>query len=894
MLAGLVALLGAAGAHAASLPAVSSGARPGPDVLYTAPPAAPQLENRDARFTAAPLLVSGHEAYAAGEYLYQDFLYDDWGSNTDGLGAFPLSPRAGDIQYPTNTARYGNNAADLVEFRIAVAPSEVAYRVTLNTLIESDSTIVAIAFDTDLNAATGSPTLPRDPGALFPGTDEVIFLWGAGAEHVRLGLVPVTTALSITADLEANQLTVAVPRTVSDPTTTWRTTVAVGLHDPLTGGWLRPQMSATATVPGGAGALDLMPCGIFNLAFRFAEPMLGQDTPPDTDQATVLRNKTPTTYARDIDFAALTAGTNSSTVPASGTQVRIFASRLALGEGKGVIGAAPPDFGVFPQYLGQLQPYSLYVPTIYPAAPAGLTLNLHSLGEHYWQYHGATMIQQVGELRGNFVATSLSRGPDGWYQHEAEYDVFEMWADVAAHFALDPDRTASSGYSMGGYATYRLGTLYPDLFGKAFTQVGPPGDEIWVPPAPPTGGSETLTNLWLENARNVPYLNVVASSDELVPIVGPRAQNLGAPEHGIRGFDQLGYRFRFLVVSPADHFAMALTGYDFPFAAAFLDTAFVDRNPPHVTFAYVPDADDAALGLVHDHAYWVSEIALADLTPGATPAKGVVDALSRGFGVGDPLSTPGTTAGTFSTFTYAETNRTWGPAPVIPVENRLDLTLRNVGSARFDLARAALDPAADLVLATDSDAAALVRLDGAFPSCSSVLEDDVPLDTAVAGPAGASIPVAIGVHIYRITCGEPLPFTLRRVVLVRAGGGEDRLKLSAEIPATLAALGLPGSDLTLTLRDAEGEIFTATVPGALLTPNGSGTKLRFRDSSGALAGGITKLRIGGRSATRLVVRARGLDLSAADAGPFVATLDTAVRHTAPAQLRSRGNKLVHP
>jgi len=72
--------------HAASLPTVPSGARPGPDVLYAPAPAAPQLENRDPHFSAAPLLVSGHEAYVAGEYLYQDFLYDDFGSNTDGAG----------------------------------------------------------------------------------------------------------------------------------------------------------------------------------------------------------------------------------------------------------------------------------------------------------------------------------------------------------------------------------------------------------------------------------------------------------------------------------------------------------------------------------------------------------------------------------------------------------------------------------------------------------------------------------------------------------------------------------------------------------------------------------------------------------------------------------------
>src|SRR5437016_5536307 len=220
-----------ASASAASLPSVSSGARPGPDVLYAPAPAAPQLENRNPRFNASPLLVSGTEAYVNGEYLYQDYLYDDYGSNTDGSGGTPLSPRAGDINYPTNNARYGGNAADLVEFRIDVAPDSVAYRPTLKTLLEADSTLVTIALDT--------------------------------ARH---------------------------------PT----------------------------------------PAGIFNLAFRFNEPVRSSDTPPDTNQSTAIRNKQPTQYAHDIDFAALDAGTNSSTVPSSGVQIRIFPSRLQLGEGQDI------------------------------------------------------------------------------------------------------------------------------------------------------------------------------------------------------------------------------------------------------------------------------------------------------------------------------------------------------------------------------------------------------------------------------------------------------------------------------------------------------------------------------------------------------------------------------
>jgi hypothetical protein len=87
---------------------VSSGERPGPPFLYKPPPPAPQLENR-APFRAAPLLVSGTDAYRGGEYLYQDYLFDDRGADTlEGTegqrdSAASFSPSSGNVFYPTAT-----------------------------------------------------------------------------------------------------------------------------------------------------------------------------------------------------------------------------------------------------------------------------------------------------------------------------------------------------------------------------------------------------------------------------------------------------------------------------------------------------------------------------------------------------------------------------------------------------------------------------------------------------------------------------------------------------------------------------------------------------------------------------------------------------------------------
>ncbi len=689
-----------ASAAEASLPSVNGGRRPGPAVLYEDAPRAPQLENRDPHFRADPLLVAGNDAYVDGEYLYQDYIYDDWGADT-GFEDSAGDNSAGDLEYPTDRKRYGGNCADLVEFRIAPTADDVAYRITLNTLVDRDSTISVIAIDTDRNAATGTAVLPIDPGTLFPGTDEVITVWGRGAMHARstrsgwkLQTVRVET------DIQANQMTVFVPRWLSNPRGKWRFTVATGLYDNITGRWLRPRFRKPGRdVPGG-GKVDGSTSGIFNLAFRLKERPAGLD-PTDVEQSIALAYGEPTRFARDIDFRKLDGHITRTTVPRSGTMVRIFPSRLDRDGGK--------DFTQTPETRGQLQQYSLYVPKRYRAGlPAGLTLMLHSLGEHHWQYNGSVGVQQVGEQRGNLVLTPEARGEDGWYQAEAEYDVFEAWNDVARHYDLDPQRAAVSGYSMGGYGTYRLGSLWPDLFGKAFSTVGPPADGVWVPPLAPSGGQETNTNVWLENTRNVPFLNVVGLLDELVPYAGPRAQNLGAPEHGIRGFEQLGYRYQFVTYPTGEHFTIAALSYDTPYAPEFLGAALAERNPDHVTFTYAPATDTKKLGLVHDHAYWVSRVRLANKTAGEVP-KATVDAFSHASGRGDPKLVRLADAGV-GPIPYAMVGKDWARGLKIRKQNKISLRLTNVKSVRLDVARAGIDLTRPVTLDVRSTARATIDL----------------------------------------------------------------------------------------------------------------------------------------------------------------------------------------
>ena len=100
-LAGGLTISGAAPTRNSSLPVASSGHRPGPDILYAKPPRAPQLENTGP-WRAQPILVSGAQAYRGGEWLYQDYLYDDHGAtgvkdpnDPYSLSAHLFSPAAG-------------------------------------------------------------------------------------------------------------------------------------------------------------------------------------------------------------------------------------------------------------------------------------------------------------------------------------------------------------------------------------------------------------------------------------------------------------------------------------------------------------------------------------------------------------------------------------------------------------------------------------------------------------------------------------------------------------------------------------------------------------------------------------------------------------------------------
>ncbi|MCW2990262.1 MAG: putative penicillin acylase, partial [Solirubrobacterales bacterium] len=387
------------------LAATAHAARPGPDLLHAAAPDAPQLQNMGP-WKAPPILVSGAEAYRDGEFLYQDFLFDDRGAA--GAADDPSDPfnqvenmfsaRHGTLSYPTDTATFANNAADLVELRVKPVAGATAFRVTLNTLKAPDRTAFTIALgDSAENVAWPHAAGVSSPAQLF------LTVHGTTAELLDAAGKAVTPAPTATVDLERRQIDVRVPHAAWNPgSATIRMAAGVGLWDVAAKHYLTPGPSASATAPGGAAPSG---AALFNMAFRTNEPVphiydpgtantiaeghvgVVQDAAywRERRQADLLASGDVTPLSARVNFAKLAKGADDeSGVPQAGHIDRIFASRFVFGQGVDYNAKCVTSLAAGGEctgrYIGQLQPYALYVPhKPQPAKGFGFVLTMHGL-----------------------------------------------------------------------------------------------------------------------------------------------------------------------------------------------------------------------------------------------------------------------------------------------------------------------------------------------------------------------------------------------------------------------------------------------------------------------------------------------------------------------------------
>ena len=731
VIAGLTLATVAAPAGASSLYS-GPGPRPGPAILYESAAIAPELTNTGI-WHAPPILISGTTAYRNGEFLYQDYLYDDHGAREV---LDPTDPRAsgdtfskpnGTYTYPTGPG-YNNDAADLVEFRVKPTATATAFRITLNTL-ENPS---LIAFSIAIGGQPGQ-TYPFPDGAnvvapasLFltvhqAGSKLVADLVRAGSDTAVAGAAP-----TVSVDTYRRQIEVDVPHQDWNPgQSTVRMAMGVGLWNSATGKYLLPGPTATATQPGGAG-IATNPAGFFNVAFRTAEPFPSETAETgavldaawwrDQEQGTALAQGDISPFYANVSFAKLLNDvTDNSDVPTTGAMDRILASHFEPAQGAnfssecGLAGAEEPSTCV-PEYQGNLQPFAVYIPPgAAPSSGYGLTLLLHSLSANYNQYLGSRNESEFGDRTNpSIVITPEARGPDQEYEGLGAADVFEAWAEIASFYPLNPAYTDIAGYSMGGIGTFKLGAQFPDLFARA----------------QPTVGFETNNDV-LASLRNLPVLMWNVSSDELVNAsdYAPTAAKLAS----------LGYRYELDVYQPcanslcspvlANHLMLGINDQFAP-AAAFLGSATVDLNPAHVTYVVDTARDRPSYGIVGDHAYWVSGLTLHSPSHTSTTGdpEGEIDVFSHGFGTADPIASgnePGTgtlTGGNMGPLAFASLSQTWGAALPAPASDTLDVTATNIATASIDFSRAHVDCGVHVNVTTDGP----ITID--LPGCNRTIQ----------------------------------------------------------------------------------------------------------------------------------------------------------------------------
>jgi hypothetical protein len=693
---------------AGSLPSTTP--RPGPDLLYRPAPRAPQLENTG-YWTAPPILVSGTSAYRDGEYVYQDFLYDDTA-----------------LAYPAETTppSYDGNAADLVEVRLKPLASATAIRITYNTLLDPAVAAATVA----LGTSSPAHAMPHGAGASMPAS-VFVTVHGCAADVVSAdtgATLPVVPVVAV--DMQRRQVQVEVPYTVYDPRgkTSVRVGAAAGLWDTAHDRYLVPSKSKPA---------------FFNVGFRFSEPLSGFR---NSQQNAALGNGGDlSAFSASVDFTKLAANSNddmvgtSTGVPASGSMDRIYASHFETRQGRGTYNPAlqnaldpgyqPCEDPCSPEYAGQLQPYFVYVPAHpSPSSGWGITLYHHGCSENYNSF--AARAARFADIDGGTIAVATeARSECIWELDQAGADLYEAWADAARHYRLDADRATLSGQSLGGYATWKNIVQFPDLFAASAPIIGPPsasGD--WAgPPVPPQAPQGTVIYPLLTSLRNLPVIHWVGIEDELVPFTSSkRISDM---------LDQLGYRHSFWAFT-GEHVTTGLELGSYDPMGDYVGHRTVDRNPPHVTYVYSAYMNQPAYGLTSDHAYWLSGLTLRD-GRGAAPT-GTIDAVSHGFGVGDASALPVVVqAGVYPTglntgvpaVPYYRTDLTWGHPPSAPSSDEVDITATNIRSVTINAPRARIDCGATIKVTSDGPVA--VNVSGCSSPVKVVVTKAAP--TSVAG-----------------------------------------------------------------------------------------------------------------------------------------------------------------
>jgi pimeloyl-ACP methyl ester carboxylesterase len=746
----------AAAAHRAadSVPGILGLPTGAPGAASAAEPVLPEPSSSEWPFPSSFSRTSGTGLLSGGASLWTDFLFDDHGplgspvGIADNLKVSSLAEVHGGFEYPEGEA--DKDGADIFTAAVGYTREATYWRVDWNTLANADVPIAEWTFATGSATPAGGEEWPANAKVRSAGIQYALVV---SAQHAQLLDVatgkPVAGAeLHTEVNMQARSFIVRVPTSVLAVKGSWQVHLAAGLAN--------AEGTEFATVPpqdGGLGGAN-----VYNVTFRgyqqeselvcptqaladssiapALEGELGgeggekEHVPVvecgnfwmENDQANTLASGDVSKYALTVNWAQLAAKRKTAEPEPTGYSNRWYVTPLTLGEG--VVDAKEPNTYTGPTYLGRVQPYAVYVPTTYTKTkPTPLTWILHSLGANLNQYGGLapTQLEEECQDRESICATTEGFSDGQWYYGPAEVDFWDVWHQLASSYDLNPDETVMSGYSMGGFASYKLALEYPDLFAQAMPLEGPVvcGERVIGEINTAAGGeqceSDGNTTPLIVNAKWIPYVMTYGAADELVPFTGGLEQ--------VEAFNKLGYRY-YAVLYPAEDHLVFATQNDFAPATSQLGHLERVQDPGSFTFTWYPDLDSSTLEIGPSRDYWLSGLQARDSAPGALATVSADSAAIR-----EPEEAVEHHTGTTDGPTPAVTDSlTWNAGATPSARQTLQLSLTNVAAATLESVRAKLKCA---TITATTDGATALTLQELRPG-SAISENGAPLGSVPA------------------------------------------------------------------------------------------------------------------------------------------------------------------
>lgn len=723
-------------------------------------------------------MVSNFGWVQSGEFIYQDYLYDDHGPNTDmvshtdaPLGAAvrpgdPTNPRtgssggqirhAGDYMYAAESGGYYRNVADLIELRTTRRGDDVHYLFRMAAMGDPDDAVIGVCVDTDGRTETGLVDWPFEAGlSQALGCDHHLTVHGtdtqvtdASGTSVSLGDLGGATH----ADVEENTIEVRVPVAVADPGAgTWRYWVASGLWDSAAGTWLQvppsPSNPGSPTVTGGGVGVPM----IWDLLANNSEP---NSYWREQRQADDLARGDISEHFVDVSFGRLAQRRDDPDPQLTGVVDRIYVAEHSMEPAEGItytaVALGPRNY----IYHGDYQPYAMVIPATYyqqlahdPTTTLPFDLCLHPLnGNHHVEIYYAQVEAQRNYVAGVTGTTSHTaylgfseyenqinrqnllyacvngRGEGvGYRGGNGMVDALEVMRDVQERYRVDADQTTVHGISLGAIGSWYMSTLYPDMFSAVLPSIF-------------TGSTGHLANLY-----NLPAFYTIGTFDQF-------AQGVRAGDQVADTMTSLGNEFLYYRHLGRFH-ELSLGNEGNPFAEPLFYSRRRVVDPARVRFVH--DAGRYSDKIPGDGgAYWVDAMASRedgqssiDVTSlgraDELPTDQVVfDGLYENTNEGYQARMRGLLRMTPEEFADAwrpeQFQHGWRELDLQvthtelereAVQNAFRLSSTNLGSATLDADRMRLDPKRDMTAVVQGDGELELTLRGRFPASVVVTLD---------------------------------------------------------------------------------------------------------------------------------------------------------------------------